>query len=114
LSFGLYSTAGARAALGIDDGVDVCSASYKGGKYAGYAWGAGTLWAAGLNGGTGSMFYAGNGARALAFDSGTTIDQTLIGSILDSMGAAVPRPIWQLASATFEANATDPAAAIIF
>jgi hypothetical protein len=42
-----------------------------------------------------------------------TIDQTLIGSMLDSMGAAVPRPVWQLASATFAANATEPAAAII-
>ncbi len=59
------------------------------------------------------MFYAGNGARGLAFDAGMTIDQTLIGSMLDSMGAAVPRPVWQLASATFAANATEPAAAII-
>jgi hypothetical protein len=113
LSFGQYSTADARAALGIDGGVDMCSASYKGGKYSGYAWGAGTLWAAGLNGGSASMFYAGNGARGLAFDAGMTIDQTLIGSMLDSMGAAVPRPVWQLASATFAANATEPAAAII-
>jgi hypothetical protein len=43
LSFGLYSTANARKALGIDGGVNQCSASYSGGKYAGYAWGAATL-----------------------------------------------------------------------
>ncbi len=72
-----------------------------------------TLWAGGLNGGSNSVFYAGNGARGLAADVGTTIDQTLIGGFLDSLGAAVPKPVWKLASATFAANATDPALAVI-
>jgi hypothetical protein len=113
LTLGITSTSNVRAALGIDGGVNMCSASYNGGKYAGYAWGAATLLAGGLNGGSNSVFYAGNGARGLAADVGTTIDQTLIGGFLDSLGAAVPRPVWQLASATFAANATDPALAVI-
>jgi hypothetical protein len=115
LTLGITSTADFRSALNIGaGGVDMCSAAYKGGKYAGWAWGAATLGVGGLNGGTSSMFYAGDGSWALAFDAGgTTIQQTLVGSILDSMGAAVPRPIWQLASATFAANATDPAAAVL-
>jgi RHS repeat-associated protein len=110
-SFGL-SNAIERAA-DIDGGVNECSDSYRYSKYAGWAWGAGTFWAGGLNGGSASVFYAGTGARALAFDAGITIDQTLIGSILDSMGAAVPKPLWKLASATFAANATEPAGSVI-
>jgi RHS repeat-associated protein len=65
LSLGLYSTAGARAALGIGNEVDMCSASYKAGKYSGYTWGALTWGVAGLNGGTGSVLWHG-GAQAAA------------------------------------------------
>ena len=46
LTFSLASKADTRVMLGIDGGIDMCSASYKGGKYAGWAWGVGTLWAA--------------------------------------------------------------------
>jgi hypothetical protein len=114
LTLGQWSTADFRAGHGIDGGVDMCSASYRGGKYAGYAWGAGTWWAAGLNGGSMSMFWSGNGARQLAFDAGMTLDQTLIGSIADSLPFNLPPPVWNAMSATFALNATEPAAAIIF
>ncbi len=43
LTLGMTSTSNVRATLGIDGGVNMCSASCNGGKYAGYAWGAATL-----------------------------------------------------------------------
>jgi hypothetical protein len=120
LSFGLYSTANARAALGIDGGVDMCSASYRGGKYAGYAWGAATLWAAGLNGGSNSVFWSGyqQGARGIAESlGGTTLESTPIGSVLDfasnTLGIPGLTPVWNAASATFALNAAGTADAVI-
>jgi hypothetical protein len=119
LSFGLYSTADARASLGIDGGVDMCSASYKGGKYTGYAWGAATLWAAGLNGGSSSVFWSGysQGARGIAEGLGTTLESTPIGATLDfasnTLGIPGLTPVWNLASATFAANASGTATAVI-
>jgi hypothetical protein len=111
LTFGLTSTSLVRAEWGIDGGVDACSASYKGGKYTGYAWGALTFGAGGLNGGANSMFWSGQGARGLAAISGTTLDQTLIGGFLASVNT--PTWLWKAASVTFALNATDPAAAVI-
>ena len=42
VTFGIYNTADLREDLGIDGGVNECSSTYKGSKYAGYAWGVGT------------------------------------------------------------------------
>ena len=98
----------------------MCSASYRGAKYAGYAWGAGTLWAAGLNGGTNSVFWSGysRGARGLAEGlGGTTLESTPIGATLDFAAnyLNIPGlgPIFKLASATFAANASGTATAVI-
>ena len=88
MTLGLCNLNSFRNAIGIYGGVDLCSQSYKGGRLGGTIWGAATLWAAGLNGGSNSMFWAGNGARPLAAAAGMTLDQTLIGSMLDAMGPA--------------------------
>jgi RHS repeat-associated protein len=113
LTFGLTSTSAVRAEWGIDGGIDVCSASYKGGKYTGYAWGAATMWAGGLNGGANSMFWSGGPvAQNFAYYAGTTLDRTIIGGFVNSL-PFVPQPVWNVLSATFAMNATEPAAAII-
>jgi RHS repeat-associated protein len=111
-TFGVYSTADLRADLGIDGGVNKCSGIYTAGKYAGYAWGIGTLWAAGLNGGANSAFWAGRGASQTAATMGTTIGQTPIGAILGGLGVE-NRIVWTVASATFAANASGTATAVI-
>jgi len=113
LTFGLGNLNEFRNAIGIYGGVDLCSSTYSYGKAWGLRLGAGTLWAAGFNGGSSSMFWAGRGAWSLAFDAGTTIDQTLFGSMLDAMGPAVPRWVWQAASATFAMNAAEGSGAVI-
>lgn len=120
LSLSLYTTADARNALGISGGVNTCSASYQGGKYAGYAWGAATLWAAGLNGGSNSVFWSGysQGARGIAEGlGGTTLESTPIGAALDyasnTLGIPGLTPVWNLASATFAANASGTATAVV-
>ncbi len=120
LTLGLYSTADARRSLGIDGGVNQCSGAYTAGKYAGYAWGAATLWAAGLNRGANSVFWSGysQGARGIAEGlGGTTLESTPIGSALDfasnSLGIPGLGPVWKAASATFAANASGTATAVI-
>jgi hypothetical protein len=109
-----------RNFAGIDGSIDFCSSAYKGGKYTGYAWGVGMMWAAGLNGGSNSVFWSGysRGARGLAEGiGGTTLESTPIGATLDfaSNTLRIPglTPIWDLASATFAANASGTAAAVI-
>jgi len=111
LTFGLYSTSDVRRAFGIDGGVDECASSYASSKYSGYAWGAATLWAAGLNGGANSAFWAGRGASAEAAALGTTIGGTPIGAILTAAGVE-SRLVWGAASATFAANASRAVAVI--
>ncbi len=67
---------------------------------------AGTGWAAGLNGGTRSVFWGNralNMERAKAF--GTTLEKTLIGRPLNAIGRWVPDPVWKFASYTFANNA---------
>jgi hypothetical protein len=62
------------------------------------------MWAAGLNGGSSSVFWsAANMERAAAY--GTTLDQTLIGGLLNAGGESTPYWLWKVASATFAANA---------
>ncbi|HNG37154.1 MAG TPA: RHS repeat-associated core domain-containing protein [Nitrosomonas sp.] len=112
VTFGMYSTIDARKILGINGGVDYCSASYSSGKYAGYTWGAGTLWVAGLNGGANSVFWAGKGASIDAAAIGTTIAKTPIGAILNGLGVK-NKLVWNLASATFAANASGHATVVI-
>ncbi|MGH8237216.1 MAG: RHS repeat-associated core domain-containing protein, partial [Steroidobacteraceae bacterium] len=107
LSFGILSTSDIRAWGGIDGGVDPCSALYRGSKYAGYAWGVGTMWAAGLNGGANSMFWSGSGNAARAAQLGTSLERTPIGWTLDKINKVVPipMPVWKAAAATFAMNA---------
>jgi uncharacterized protein RhaS with RHS repeats len=112
LTFGLYSTADARKSLGIEGGVNQCSSAYSGGKYVGYAWGMATMWAAGLNGGDNSVFWAGRGASTVADTLGTTITKTPIGALLNGLGVE-NRLVWGAASATFAANASGTAQAVI-
>jgi len=107
--------------MGIDGGVNPCSGWYLGGKYTGYAWGMGTMWAAGLNGGSNSVFWSGysQGARGVAEGlGGTTLESTPIGAALDyasnSLGIPGLGPVWSAASATFAANASGTASAVIF
>lgn len=111
LTLGLYSTADARRSLEIG-GVNSCSSAYRGGKYAGWAWGVGTMWAAGLNGGANSVFFAGRGASTVAETMGTTIAKTPIGAVLNGLGVE-NRIVWSVASATFAANAEGTAIAVI-
>lgn len=40
---------------------------------------------------------------------GTTLERTPIGGILNSLGDAVPYPVWKAASATFAGNASGTA-----
>lgn len=104
MTFGLYSTANARSSLGIV-GVNQCSTAYSGGKYSGYAWGVGTLWAAGLNGGTGSVFWSGPGNMQRAAQLGRSLESTPVGAAMNYFGANTPYWMWKAASATFAANA---------
>ena len=111
LSFGLYSTANARKAMGIDGGVNQCSASYNGGKYAGYALGAATYGVGSLSAGYRSVFYSGSGsleAAQLGKGSGKILADTLGGKALnwiDSTLHRLPDTVWREASRIFAANA---------
>jgi hypothetical protein len=109
-----------REAAGISGGIDTCSSAYRGGRYAGYAWGVGLGWAAGLNGGANSVFWSGyqQGARGIAESlGGTTLESTPIGSALDfasnTLGIPGLTPVWNAASATFALNASGTANAVI-
>ena len=75
-------------------------------------WGAATGWAAGLNGGARSVFWAGRGASSVAATMGTTIAKTPIGAVLNGLGIQ-NRLAWTIASATFAANAKGTATAVI-
>ncbi|NQD36438.1 type IV secretion protein Rhs [Permianibacter sp. IMCC34836] len=118
LSFGFYNTADARSDWDIGS-VNTTSTSYNVGTYGGYAWGVGTLWAAGLNGGTNSVFWSGysQGARGIAEGMGTTLELTPIGRALDvvhnTLGINLPNFVWRAASATFAANADGVATAVV-
>jgi RHS repeat-associated protein len=109
-SFGLSNTI--KRMADIDGGVNECSDSYRYSKYAGWAWGAGTIWAGGLNGGANSVFWAGRGANETAAIYGTRIADTPIGAIFDGLGIE-SRWVWGPASATFAANASGTATAVI-
>jgi len=125
LTFGTFSTKDLRNwendALGVDN-VEECSTSYAFGKYAGYAEATATMWAAGLNGGANSTFWSGfsQGARYSAEAvGGTTLEQTLIGGAMDTVdaglreyGVGLPKALWNAASATFAANASEATAVI--
>ena len=115
LSFGLYNTTDFRNDFGIDGGVNECSATYEYSKYVGYAWGAGTIWAGGLSGGSNSVFWSGfnQGAKNATTKFGTTIDKTLIGKGLNAFGNYTPDWLLRLASATFAMNAKGSVKAVI-
>lgn len=98
-----------RDLAGIDGGIDKCSAAYNDFKYVGYAWGAATLWAGGLNGGSSSVFWPGAGNMERAMKLGTSLESTPIGSIMNSAGENTPYWLWKLASATYAANAKSAA-----
>jgi RHS repeat-associated protein len=112
VTLGLYSTADARRQLGIEGNVNMCSASYTGGKYAGYAWGVGTAWAAGLNGGANSVFWSGSGNMLRAQAYGKSLEMTLIGRAMNFAGEKTPYWAWKAASATYAANASGVATKI--
>jgi RHS repeat-associated protein len=102
LSFGLWSTADYRAAHDIGS-IDMCSASYRGGKYFGWAWGGVTLWSAGLVPKPNAVFWRGGG-RAAALAAGNTIQDTFIGGVLTGFGVT-NEYVWAAASAPYAANA---------
>jgi hypothetical protein len=104
LSLGLYNTADFRNDLGIDGGVNECSATYEYSKYAGYALGIGTVGVANLNGGSNSVFWAGYGAEAEAVKLGTTIGKTPIGYLANKLGIE-NRKVWAFLSRIFAKNA---------
>lgn len=97
---------------GIDGGVNECSGTYRYSKYAGYAWGAGTVVASGLNGGARSVFWAGKNADVTARTYGTIIADTPIGAILNGLGVE-NRVVWKAASTVFALNARGTATAVI-
>jgi len=119
LTLGLYSTADLRNDLGIDGGVNQCSDIYSGAQFAGYAWGAGTLLALGLNGGSNTVFWSGynQGALTSAARIGTTLEKTPVGATLNfisnRVGIRVPNAVWDGASAIFAANAKGTVRAVI-
>ena len=89
---------------GYGDSVDKCSGYYTTGKWMGYAHGAATLLAGGLNGGAKSVFWSGsNKVRAAEF--GVTLEKTPIGAILNKYSNKVPPVMWDAASAIFSGNA---------
>jgi len=118
LTLGFYSTSNVRQSFDIG-GVDLNSKSYSVGKYSGEAWGTGTLFAAGLNGGSNSVFWSGysQGAQKAAMELGTTIEKTPIGKTMDfvhnQVGLKIPDSMWKAASATFAANAKGTATAVV-
>jgi RHS repeat-associated protein len=120
LTFGITSTSNVRAEWGIDGGIDTCSAAYRGGKYTGWAWGALTFWAGGLNGGANPTFWSGysQGAQAAALGIGGTIESTQIGATLSFLSNTLKipglTPIWAIASGTFALNASGTATAVIY
>ena len=97
--------------MGIDGGVNQCSASYNGGKYAGYALGAATYGVGSLSAGYRSVFYSGSGsleAAQLGKGSGKILADTLGGKALnwiDSTLHRLPDTVWREASRIFAANA---------
>jgi hypothetical protein len=104
-TLGAYSTSDVRNSLGINGGVNQNSASYTGGNYAGVTWGVGTLWAAGLNGGSNSVFWSGSANMERASQLGTNLESTPIGALMNAGGENTPYFLWKAASATFAANA---------
>jgi hypothetical protein len=94
------------------DQVCQCSGWYSGGKWGAYTWATATVGVAGLYGGSSSVYYAGNGARAIAEGLGTTIGQTPIGAALNALGVENPI-VWTAASSIFAANASGTATAVI-
>ena len=111
MSLGFGDLAETRRALGIDGGVDECSSSYRNWQVGGKVWGGATLWTMGLYGGPNATFFAGAGARELAMLEGNTIIRTPWGAILNTIAPNF-RPVWQLASATYAANAKNAIAII--
>jgi len=90
-TLGMYSTANLRNSLGINGGVDQSSASYAGGKYAGYAWGAGTLIATGAAGSTGK-------SASEAFFEETTLHPRVLKQFESGDNHAFPALIDELAA----------------
>jgi RHS repeat-associated protein len=91
------------------------SGAYEFGTVFGGAWDVGLLWAAGLYGGANSVFWAGGSeAQVFAEELGTTLGQTFWGSILAELGVDSGNMIWGLASATFAANASGEATAVLY
>ena len=109
LTLGIYSTKDLRSELGINGGVDICSDSYFYSNIAGNIWGAGTVWAGGLVGGSKSVFWSGGKAAQMkAAKLGTSLEKTPWGATMNylaSKGVKVPYVAWKAASATYAANA---------
>jgi uncharacterized protein RhaS with RHS repeats len=103
ISFGMTDLI--RDQMGTNDAVDKCSGSYTAGEIGGYAWFAATTWTGGLSGGSGSVFWSGEGAMARAANYGTILEKTPIGSVLNRLGDKVPYAVWKAASGTFAGNA---------
>jgi RHS repeat-associated protein len=109
LTLGIISTSNVRAALGIDGGVNMCSADYKTARYEGLAWGAATFIVGGLNGGP--VFYSGV-LPADAAAVGSTMSQTPIGAILSAANVQNP-VVLNVASAIYAANMSGTATVVV-
>jgi hypothetical protein len=109
LTFGITSTSNVRAELGIDGGVNTCSADYKTARYEGLAWGAATLLVGGLNGGP--VFYSGI-LPADAAAVGSTMSQTPIGAVLSAANVQNP-VVLNIASAIYAANMSGTATVVV-
>lgn len=70
------------------------------------------FWAAGLNGGTNSVFWAGRGADTVAQTLGMPIQNTAIGLALNWAGVE-NRLIWSIASGTYALNAIGAPIAVV-
>ncbi len=110
ITFGI--TYSIRNYFGSNDVVNINSGYYTGGEVSGYVFATATIWSSGLYGGSSSVFWAGRGASTVAEGLGTTIGQTPIGAALNALGVE-NRIVWGAASATFAANASGTATAVL-
>jgi RHS repeat-associated protein len=94
-----------RDRMGTNRFVDKCSGFYTIGKVGGITWSVVSIWIGGLYGGSNSGFWSGKAEMARAVIYGTTLEKTLIGSILNKFGDKIPYTVWKIASTTFAGNA---------
>lgn len=87
------------------DSINYDSGAYVSGEAAGVLTGFALGGAAGLNGGSRTVFWSGAGNADRAASMGISLERTLIGGLMDRYKQHVPYWGWKAASAVFAANA---------